>query len=734
MANLRGRKRDLIEADIRENRLSAESGDEKAERVAIYCRVSSEKQKDEQTIKVQHSITMEFLEKNLGAHKFVGLYMDEAYNAERYSEGSDLARLLSDVRSGKVSFILVYRLDRIFRSVSSDEFRGAIKDVFNKYGVTVIESDGARHEFGSGDAGKRVINSINEQFSVQNKIVMASRQASGRWRRVKEFQHLYLINAPFGYRQEKQMVPVSRQADGHGKTRTVKRSIFRLRLVAGEAAIVKDIFRLYTGLEAPKVLQISPSIFKKRKRFDYNQQPDQGIDETIGYAAGERGGVVYRYNPQHIAEILDANNVCRLAWARAQPSAKEKRGGSQWTRESVKRILFNSTYTGELEIGVSKNAVFSIEAELIVIPVPKIIDSDMFRACRVVATSQTPRMSPGDPDAHPLSGVIKCLDCLKQGRTAYLRGKKSTKTSSKSSYICRAQSGHRSFDGDLLERRFLGYLLDNFFGNESHSLTKEKLFSAPEEDKSLKTRLLKRKEQIDKQLREALALKKLWTEMVSDGSMSRDEFREFSASQDSDKMALEARLLDVENKLTELEARQNRRGPGERDLQEKKFKDLLSNVAPILKDLLRQDVSDGTEDAVSGESGAFGDLNSAGLASKSEMAWGFLSELISFVAARAEITLQDDPSVLGYLDSLESEEARQVEAIRLYANGYLSRLELMELAGLTKKQIDIKILPGLKHRPMRRGMEGRYLIQMHNTVSGEVHVEQSVTDRLKKEA
>ncbi len=84
-------------------------------RAAVYCRVSSEDQKERQTINNQREFAERFCEMNrIEIH---GFYLDDAVSGtipvERRPEG---ARLLQDARERRFDTVLVYKLDRLGRN------------------------------------------------------------------------------------------------------------------------------------------------------------------------------------------------------------------------------------------------------------------------------------------------------------------------------------------------------------------------------------------------------------------------------------------------------------------------------------------------------------------------------------------------------------------------------------------------------------------------------------------
>src|SRR3712207_1478071 len=87
----------------------------KPERVALYLRVSSEEQRDRETIKLQR----DFLERYCNLHELevTDVYEDNGVSGTiPVRERPEGRRLLKDAKGGGFGAVLVYRLDRLGRS------------------------------------------------------------------------------------------------------------------------------------------------------------------------------------------------------------------------------------------------------------------------------------------------------------------------------------------------------------------------------------------------------------------------------------------------------------------------------------------------------------------------------------------------------------------------------------------------------------------------------------------
>ena len=92
--------------------MSRESG----ERIALYMRVSSEEQAERMTIGTQEEFLGRYCE--LYNHEVVEIYKDEAISGTvPLHERSEGARLLAEAKEGSFDVVLVYKLDRIGRTL-----------------------------------------------------------------------------------------------------------------------------------------------------------------------------------------------------------------------------------------------------------------------------------------------------------------------------------------------------------------------------------------------------------------------------------------------------------------------------------------------------------------------------------------------------------------------------------------------------------------------------------------
>lgn len=84
-------------------------------RVALYCRVSTDKQVKGDSIPAQLAALREYARKE--SYEIVGEYIDDGVSGTLLEQRDELQNMLSEVKKGNIDLILFTKLDRWFRSV-----------------------------------------------------------------------------------------------------------------------------------------------------------------------------------------------------------------------------------------------------------------------------------------------------------------------------------------------------------------------------------------------------------------------------------------------------------------------------------------------------------------------------------------------------------------------------------------------------------------------------------------
>src|SRR5919107_4678110 len=180
-------------------------------RVALYLRVSSDEQRERESIKTQREFFEQYCE-------LYGLEVAETYADDGVSgtiplhERPEGRRLLEDARAEKFETLLVYRLDRLGRSLL------VIVDAHDRLQVSGASLRSATEPIDTSNPSGRLIFQMLASFAEYERETIGERTRAGLHRALRNGKHAGRI--PYGYRL-------------NGDT--------RLEVVAEEAIIVREI-------------------------------------------------------------------------------------------------------------------------------------------------------------------------------------------------------------------------------------------------------------------------------------------------------------------------------------------------------------------------------------------------------------------------------------------------------------------------------------------------------------
>lgn len=165
--------------------------------IALYVRVSTDKQREEgYSIDVQKERLQGYM-KSKGTKEKSQLYIDDGYTGATLSRPA-MSKLLDDVKDGKISSVVVVKLDRLSRSQKDTLY--LIEDVFMPHGVafaSLNESFDTSTPFGRAMVG---ILSVFAQLEREN---IFERTRSGMQKRVESGLWMGGGRVPFGYDYDK---------------------------------------------------------------------------------------------------------------------------------------------------------------------------------------------------------------------------------------------------------------------------------------------------------------------------------------------------------------------------------------------------------------------------------------------------------------------------------------------------------------------------------------------------
>jgi site-specific DNA recombinase len=186
-------------------------GSEASERVALCMRVSSEEQRDRETIEIQREFLQEYC--RLYGLEVAQVYADDGvWGTVPLHERPEGRRLLEDAKEGKFSTLLVYRLDRLGRSLL------VIVDAHDRLRACGVALKSATEPIDTSTPSGRLIFQMLASFAEYERETIRERTRAGLHRAYRGGRHFGAV--PYGYR-----------TDAQG----------RLQMVPEEAKIVREI-------------------------------------------------------------------------------------------------------------------------------------------------------------------------------------------------------------------------------------------------------------------------------------------------------------------------------------------------------------------------------------------------------------------------------------------------------------------------------------------------------------
>jgi site-specific DNA recombinase len=189
---------------------------------AIYTRVSSERQKEEQTIASQTALLREHAEASGSTVREEWIFQDEGYSGALLVRPG-LEHLRDLAAEGQIEAVLVYAPDRLSRKYA---YQVLLMEEFARHGVEVIFLRAPRVETPEDQLLVQFQGMIAEYERAQ----IAERTRRGKKYRAKTGQVSVLSHAPYGYRYVKR----------------TEASPACYEVLEAEAAVVRCVYGLYT--------------------------------------------------------------------------------------------------------------------------------------------------------------------------------------------------------------------------------------------------------------------------------------------------------------------------------------------------------------------------------------------------------------------------------------------------------------------------------------------------------
>ena len=378
-------------------------------KVALYCRVSSDDQKERETIENQVEILNTYIEMKDDL-KIYKEYLDDGVSGTiSFEERPSGKELIEDAKKGLFDTILVWKIDRFGRDTLSGL---SAVELLRKYDIEIM-SVTEPFDLNTPTGRFQFITYLNMAELERNNIL--DRMFLGATRAAKKGKWLGGI-VPYGYFVNK---------DGY------------LEINDDEAKIIKKIFDMYAN-DKSSTLEIALYLNSLNVPTNFSRGKGKGNRTITG----------------------------------------------KWSRNTILRILANSTYIGIHEYGKRGTR----RKETITRNVPKIIENDLWKKAKEVRNKNKRNSSRNTKHVdYLLRGLLKCGRCGRdyQG-VSYRNG-------TQSYYLCATKRGDR--------KKILGEKCDNLniskteLENAVWNLIKnEVLLKADERIKNLKIALSKSNE------------------------------------------------------------------------------------------------------------------------------------------------------------------------------------------------------------------------------------------------
>ena len=327
--------------------------------VAIYARVSTARQEEEQTVKTQMTAVNELVQKR--DFRVVSEYIDEGWSGDILAR-PELDRLRQDAKAKLWEVLVIYDPDRLARRYSYQEL---VMDELKEAGIEVVFVTISTPK----NSEDKILHGVRGLFSEYERAKIGERFRLGKLRKVKE-GHILVSEPLYGYRY------VAKKEQAHGY----------YEINDEEARVVRMIFNWIDqdGLTLRGIV---------RKLQDLGIKPRKS-----------KRGVWATSTLSHLlknkAYIGEAHWGSSYAVVPVKPTSKEK---YRKIKKSSRRM--------------------KPESEWLTVPVPTIIDNNVFARVRDKIKSNFLLSQRNTKNEYLLAGRIYCVCGRKRGGEGPQRGK-----------------------------------------------------------------------------------------------------------------------------------------------------------------------------------------------------------------------------------------------------------------------------------------------------------------------
>ena len=292
---------------------------------AIYCRVSTEEQATEGfSIHAQKDKLTKYA--NINDWDIVDYYVDDGISGKNLTERPEVSRLIEDVKKGKIKNVLIYKLDRLTRSVKDLIY---LIELFDKNNCTF---NSQTEKIDTSNAVGRMFVKIIGIFAEFERENLAERVTLGYEQKTREGNYTN-CNGVFGYDY----------IVGKGK----------LKINKNEAEYVRKIYNWY--LEGESMLKIAKKLknlnVPTKRGGHWNQSTIYSILTNplyignVRYGVGRKNG--FEVSGKNIIPIINEelfNNVNNLMKKRKKFQTRKYSSDDTYYLRVLKCSLCGSKY------------------------------------------------------------------------------------------------------------------------------------------------------------------------------------------------------------------------------------------------------------------------------------------------------------------------------------------------------------------------------------------------------
>jgi site-specific DNA recombinase len=274
------------------------------ERVALCLRVSSEEQRERETIEIQREFLQEYC--RLYSLEVVQIYADDGVSGTiPLHERPEGRRLLEDAKEGKFSTLLVYRLDRLGRSLL------VIVDAHDRLQAAGVALKSATEPIDTSTPSGCLIFQMLASFAEYERAAIAERTRSGLHRAYRNGKHTGRI--PYGYRLRSDEISLEIVEDEARVVREIITNVAEGSTLYGESKRLNDEgvpapgMRFKGGERRPGAVWSPPTVRCIVHQSAYSGTHQVKIDGGQSLISREVPAIVDRSLQDHATAMLAEN-------------------------------------------------------------------------------------------------------------------------------------------------------------------------------------------------------------------------------------------------------------------------------------------------------------------------------------------------------------------------------------------------------------------------------------------